>query len=84
MKAIRRDVGIRFRKERLILVVAGREYSFDLNVISPTLAQAGRKERETFVISPSGYGIHWPLLDEDLSVDGLIKSAAGADAPARR
>jgi len=23
-------------------------------------------------ISPSGYGIHWPLLDEDLSVDGLL------------
>jgi len=24
------------------------------------------------VVSPSGYGIHWPELDEDLSVDGLI------------
>ena len=21
---------------------------------------------------PSGYGIHWPLIDEDLSIDGLL------------
>ena len=23
-------------------------------------------------ISPSGYGIYWPLIDEDISVDGLL------------
>jgi len=23
-------------------------------------------------ISPSGYGIYWPLIDEDLSIDGLL------------
>jgi hypothetical protein len=28
--------------------------------------------RENFEISPSGYGIHWPDVDEDLSIDGLI------------
>ncbi|MGZ8443163.1 MAG: DUF2442 domain-containing protein, partial [Candidatus Binatia bacterium] len=22
----------------------------------------------------SGYGIHWPDLDEDLSIDGMIKT----------
>ena len=26
-------------------------------------------------VSPSGYGIHWPELDEDLSIDGMIKAA---------
>ncbi|MBF0567096.1 MAG: DUF2442 domain-containing protein, partial [Nitrospirae bacterium] len=25
-----------------------------------------------FEISPSCYGIHWPLLDEDISIDGLL------------
>jgi len=25
-------------------------------------------------VSPSGYGIHWPELDEDLSIDGMIKA----------
>jgi hypothetical protein len=28
--------------------------------------------RERFEVSPAGYGIHWPDLDEDLSIDGLI------------
>jgi hypothetical protein len=27
-----------------------------------------------FEVSPSGYGIHWPELDEDLSIDGMIKT----------
>ena len=30
------------------------------------------EERNNFEVSPSGYGIHWPLIDEDLSIDGLI------------
>ncbi|MBN2510631.1 MAG: DUF2442 domain-containing protein [Spirochaetales bacterium] len=25
-----------------------------------------------FKISPSGYGIYWPLIDEDVSIDSLI------------
>ena len=25
-------------------------------------------------LSPAGYGIHWPLVDEDLAVGPLIKS----------
>ncbi|MCF6158838.1 MAG: DUF2442 domain-containing protein [wastewater metagenome] len=25
-----------------------------------------------YSFSASGYGIHWPLLDEDLSIDGLL------------
>jgi hypothetical protein len=29
-------------------------------------------DRTNFEISSSGYGIHWPLLDEDISVDGLL------------
>jgi hypothetical protein len=24
-------------------------------------------------LSPGGYGIHWPLLDEDLSISGLLR-----------
>jgi hypothetical protein len=36
------------------------------------------KELTNFQISPSGYGIHWPDIDEDLSVEGLL---SGAPAP---
>jgi hypothetical protein len=24
------------------------------------------------LVSPSGYGVHWPLLDEDIAIDGLL------------
>jgi hypothetical protein len=23
-------------------------------------------------MSPAGYGIHWPMIDEDISIDGLL------------
>lgn len=41
-------------------------------VFSPALALASEIERKTYEISSSGYGIHWPLIDEDLSIDGLL------------
>jgi hypothetical protein len=43
--------------------------------VSKKLELATDIQRNLFTISPSGYGIHWPLLDEDLSVDFLIKVA---------
>jgi hypothetical protein len=27
--------------------------------------------KNNYILSPSGYGIHWPDIDEDLSIDGL-------------
>jgi hypothetical protein len=30
------------------------------------------KKSVIFEISPSGYGVHWPGLDEDLSVQGFL------------
>lgn len=43
-----------------------------LTEISPLLAKASRKELSHYEISPSGYGIYWPLIDEDISIDGLL------------
>jgi len=54
------------------LRVDGRDYEVDVAQQSKRLADASAEERERFVVSPSGYGIHWPGIDEDLSVDGLI------------
>ena len=28
----------------------------------------------------SAYGIHWPLIDEDLAIDGLLQSVGAAPA----
>ena len=61
-----------FVKEKLVLTIDGKEYKFPLVNISQRLARASSKEREKYEISPSGYGIYWPLIDEDLSIDGLL------------
>jgi len=61
-----------FENDRMRLEVDGKEHVFDLRDISQRLLQASTEERSTYEISPSGYGIHWPLIDEDLSVDGLL------------
>ena len=56
----------------LSLLVDGNKIESDLKAISPLLANAKEAELREFEISPSGYGIHWPLLDEDVSIDGLL------------
>lgn len=38
----------------------------------PRLLGATPLQREGFEISGNGRGLHWPELDEDLSVNGLI------------
>ena len=62
----------KLEKENLIIIVDGNKHSFNLKDISLQLYNATDLERLNFVISPSGYGIHWPLLDEDLSIDALL------------
>lgn len=63
---------IAFIKDSLVLLVDGKNFKFPLADISQRLAKASPEKREKYEISPSGYGIHWPLIDEDLSIDGLI------------
>ncbi len=38
----------------------------------PKLSDATKEQLENYEISPSGYGIHWPDIDEDLSVLGFL------------
>ena len=38
----------------------------------PRLAHGTSEERANLQISGAGYGIHWPDLDEDIGVDGLL------------
>jgi len=63
---------IAFKDNKMHLKVDGTECVFHLEKISNKLANASKLEQERFEISPSGYGIHWPLIDEDLSIDGLL------------
>ena len=38
----------------------------------PTLRDATAEQRHTWRLIGQGIGIHWPMLDEDLSVRGLL------------
>ena len=44
------------------------------------LSDATRAQRENFRLIGSGQGIHWPEIDEDISVFGMLH---GTPAPAR-
>jgi len=61
-----------FTKNEILLSVDGKILQIPLKKISEKLFRASLHERRSYEISPSGYGIHWPLLDEDLSIDGLL------------
>jgi len=63
---------VQFQNEKLRIKINGEEHKFELSTISKKLANASEIERKKYQISPSGYGIHWPLIDEDLSIDGLL------------
>ncbi len=56
----------------LILVLADRRVEIPWNQCSQRLADATAEERNRAELSPGGYGIHWPLLDEDLAVSGFL------------
>jgi hypothetical protein len=65
-----------FEGEWMILAVDGQVYRLPLSHVSDRLAKASETDRKLYRIAPSGYGIHWLTLDEDLSIRGLLKLAA--------
>jgi len=60
--------------ESLVLVVDGRRFQVRWELCSQRLAGASWEQRRNMELSPGGYGVHWPLLDEDLSVSGLMQN----------
>ncbi len=67
---------VTFSEEKLLITVNEIDYSFNLKDISLKLLNATKEERNQFEISPANYGIHWPLIDEDLSIKGLINKSS--------
>jgi NAD(P)H-hydrate repair Nnr-like enzyme with NAD(P)H-hydrate epimerase domain len=63
---------IRIDGDILIITVDGSMYNINICKQSTRLTSATAEQRTNFIISPSGYGIHWPDIDEDLSIDGLL------------
>jgi len=65
-------VGIDTTDTELIIRLPDREVRIPWDQCSPILAAATTEQRRRAELSPGGYGIHWPLLDEDLSIGGLV------------
>ena len=47
----------------------------------PRLWHGTPEERDNWEIVGDGYGIHWPDLDEDISVKGLLIGFASGESP---
>jgi hypothetical protein len=65
--------------ELSVRLMDGRTISVPL-VWYPRLLHATQEQRKKWQIAGSGYGIHWEDIDEDLSIEGLLR---GAPAPNR-
>ena len=67
---------VRVDDDYLRVVVNDVEYWLSMAKIatySDRLLKATREQREKYEVSTTG--IHWPALDEDLSINGLIRDA---------
>ena len=55
----------------IVELVDGRTISVPL-VWFPRLARASKEQRDNWELLGDGEGIHWPDIDEDLSINGLL------------
>ena len=68
-------VGVQFTDcEMIVSLSDGRTVSVPLAWF-PTLSNASEQELNDYELLGDGDGIHWPQLDEDLSVKGLLLGA---------
>lgn len=67
---------INFDENQMELDIDGKTLKVALGNVSNKLLNASEIERNFYKVSPSGYGIHWPLIDEDLSIEALLKSVS--------
>lgn len=63
---------VRFDDENMWVELAdGRQLGVPLAYF-PRLLRATKEQREKYVMSGGGTGLHWDDLDEDISVEGLL------------
>lgn len=80
VKTDERVANVSFDPDRLIVdLVDGRTIAVPL-AWYPRLLEATAEQRASWEIAGAGYGIHWPQIDEDLSVEGLLRGAPAARA----
>ena len=75
-----RVAGVSFDADRLIVdLMDGRTIAVPI-AWYPRLERATPEQRSHWEVAGAGYGIHWPDIDEDLSVEGLLRGAPAARA----
>ena len=75
-------VGVRFDEKKRMVIVAlanGTFFAFPVD-LAQGLSRADSKALSRIEITPLGTGLHWPLLNADLSVEGLLAGFLGSDA----
>ena len=73
IEADSRVADVQVSSDRLaVLLKDGREISAPLDWF-PRLKSASAANRSLWEPSAAGHGIHWPKIDEDLSVEGLLR-----------
>jgi hypothetical protein len=82
---VERDVfalSIQFSEDSLTVQLDdGRSLSVPL-AWYPRLLHGTEKERKNYELIGQGEGIHWPALDEDISVEGLLAGRRSAESAA--
>ena len=68
----KKQTEVAIKAHLLIVKVNGKEHRFNVKKISKRLAKATQDELRDFTVSPSGYGIHWSRIDEDISIPALL------------
>jgi len=87
MKPLDRDKTVLVERVRVTseaLLVSfddGRSISLPLAWF-PRLLHGTPKERNTYRLIARGNGVHWPLLDEDLSAEGLLEGRPSGEGGA--
>lgn len=57
--------------ELVVVLTDGRTLSVPLAWF-PRLANASARQRSKYELLGNGSGIHWPMIDEDISLSGLL------------
>lgn len=74
-------MGVNLNDDYLILELEdGRVLSVPI-AWYPRLVHGTEAERQNFQISGAGFGIHWPELDEDIGVAGLLLGKKSSESP---
>ena len=60
--------------DALVIIAGDQRVRIPWERCSKCLLTATAQERMNAELSPGGYGIHWPLIDEDLSVNRLLRA----------